>query len=379
MTPLSLAERMRLPGPKRLLALDGGGIRGLITIEILAEIEQQLRARHAARGDFVLADYFDYIAGTSTGGIIAALLALGLPVSRIRDFYLQNGRDMFRSGWAPWRWVRSVYRSEALVATLQEILGADTTLGSRRLRTLLLLVMRNASTDSPWPVSNNPAAKYNAAGIDGCNLDLPLWQLVRASAAAPVFFEPESVQVGSSRFSFIDGGVTSYNNPAFLLFLMATLSPYKLQWPVGERQLLLVSVGTGEKVLLGAARNLALAGKSAIENLLSSTLVEQDVLCRIFGRCIAGDAIDSEVGDLKGASEVPFPKSFTYARYNVKLTRSALDALGLTDIVPAHVEKLDSVRYIADLERVGRAAARQLVRAEHFVGFDSDVLSAVSA
>ena len=55
-------------GPRKLLALDGGGIRGTITLEILAELERSLEQRLGAGPGFVLADYFDYIAGTSTGG-----------------------------------------------------------------------------------------------------------------------------------------------------------------------------------------------------------------------------------------------------------------------------------------------------------------------
>ena len=59
----------------RLLALDGGGIRGIITLEVLAEIERTLRVR-SGRPDLVLCDYFDYVAGTSTGAIIAACVSL---------------------------------------------------------------------------------------------------------------------------------------------------------------------------------------------------------------------------------------------------------------------------------------------------------------
>ena len=56
-----------------------------------------------------------------------------------------------------------------------------------------MVVMRNHTTDSPWPVSNNPLAKYNDRGRKDCNLNLPLWQLVRASTAAPTFFPPEVI------------------------------------------------------------------------------------------------------------------------------------------------------------------------------------------
>ncbi len=365
---LTIAERIRRPGPKRLLALDGGGIRGLISIELLAAIEARLRERLGAGPEFVLADYFDYIGGTSTGGIIAALLALGLSVTEVRDFYLRQGRDMFRRPFAPWRFFRSLYRESNLSARLREIFGADTTLGSERLRTLLLLVMRNADTDSPWPLCNNPHAKYNERGITNCNLDLPLWQLVRASTAAPVYFRPQSLRLGEASFAFVDGGMTSYNNPAFLLFLMATLPPYRLGWPTGEDRLLLVSVGTGATPRPGAARNVMTAIWSVLMDPRYAALVEQDFLCRVFGRCRFGGPIDSEVGDLRDLAW-PFPKLFSYTRYNAELSREGLDALGLTALKVRNVRRMDSVKYMPDLLRLGRAVAERDVTAAHFEGF----------
>ena len=68
---MSYRDRVSSPGPKKLLALDGGGIRGVITLEVLRRLESLL-AKHLGAGDeFVLADYFDYIGGTSTGAVIA--------------------------------------------------------------------------------------------------------------------------------------------------------------------------------------------------------------------------------------------------------------------------------------------------------------------
>lgn len=71
-------------GPYKLLALDGGGIRGMITLEVLAKIEATLRFALGSDESFVLADYFDYIAGTSTGAIIATALSLGMSVAKIQ-------------------------------------------------------------------------------------------------------------------------------------------------------------------------------------------------------------------------------------------------------------------------------------------------------
>ena len=72
----SFRDRLKPQGQKKLLALDGGGIRGVIALEVLARIEEILRER-SGRKDLVLSDYFDYMAGTSTGAIIASCLAMG--------------------------------------------------------------------------------------------------------------------------------------------------------------------------------------------------------------------------------------------------------------------------------------------------------------
>src|SRR5215831_12780770 len=92
---MSFRDKLDKAGPRKLLALDGGGIRGVITLEILAEIERQLQKKLGRGEDFVLADYFDYIAGTSTGAIIAACLSLGMRVEEVARFYKDSGPAMF--------------------------------------------------------------------------------------------------------------------------------------------------------------------------------------------------------------------------------------------------------------------------------------------
>jgi patatin-like phospholipase/acyl hydrolase len=86
-------------GKKRILALDGGGIRGVFTIEILGRMEQLLR-EHFGRPQMVLADHSDLIAGTSTGGIIGSFLSWGEPVDSVRKLYEENTGAMFCK--APW-------------------------------------------------------------------------------------------------------------------------------------------------------------------------------------------------------------------------------------------------------------------------------------
>jgi len=377
----SFRDKLAGTGPRKLLALDGGGIRGLITIEILAGIEAMLRERSGNPG-LVLADYFDYVAGTSTGAIIATCLSLGMTVDRIREFYESNGKTMFEKSSFLKRF-RYKYEDDHLADMLRTVLkqesgeSQDPTLGSEALRTLLLIVMRNATTDSPWPLSNNPAARYNQRDRGDCNLELPLWQLVRASTAAPTYFPPEAVKVGEQTFLFVDGGVTTYNNPSFLLFLMSTMGAYRLGWEAGPERMLLVSVGTGTSP--NANANLAPSDMNLLYNagsipsaLMYAALNEQDLLCRTFGRCRHGAELDREVGSLvdTGAAQAHgLPQLFTYMRYNAELTPAGLAALGVPHIEPEHVQQLDSVEHVRDLQEVGRAAAARQVKAAHFEGF----------
>ena len=149
---MALSDKLKPVPPKKLLSLDGGGIRGVITLEILARIEDILRqTKGMGNPGFRLADYFDYIAGTSTGAIIAACLSIGMSVSEISHFYHSFSKEMFTPAGYLKR-LRYKYEDDKLSAQLKEVLGASTTLGSDTVRTLLMMVMRNATTDSPWRV-----------------------------------------------------------------------------------------------------------------------------------------------------------------------------------------------------------------------------------
>ena len=360
----------------KLLALDGGGIRGIITVEVLAKIEKILQEKLGKDDNFVLADYFDYIGGTSTGAIISACLSIGMRVADLRDFYIKSGKLMFDEARLHRRYYYK-YEDENLANQLKDVFK-DETLGSEKLRTLLMMVMRNANTDSPWPISNNPLAKYNDRTRDDCNLNLPLWQLIRASTAAPTFFPPEVIEArgeGKDPFVFVDGGVTPFNNPAFQLFQMATTEPYKLNWNVGENTMLLVSVGTGltpgyKKDLKPGNMGLKYNATSIPSALMYASQVQQDTLCRIFGKCLEGDLLDREVGKMhKLLAPGKKENFFTYVRYNAELTREGLNELGLNNIDEEDVEKMDSVEHIDELRRVGIASADKKVKDSHFIGF----------
>ena len=373
---VKLTDRLAAKGPRKLLAIDGGGIRGVLSLMILDKIEKLL-IEESKREDYRLADYFDYVSGTSTGGIIAAGIAMGMSVTEILAFYVDNGAKMFDRA-SIIRRLQYQYKSEPLALQLQKVFGEETTLGAPELETLLLLVMRNATTDSPWPISNNPYAKYNDAKHGACNLHFPMWQLVRASAAAPAYFPPEVIDCGGKPFIFVDGGVTMYNNPAFQMFLMATVDRYWAHapadsrgWKTGVDDMLMVSIGTGTSAgenysLRREEMNLIFNATKIPSALMYAALNEQDFLCRVFGDCVSGPLLDREVDNMIESRGPLENKLFRYARYNAELTREGLAALGCGDIEPTSVQKLDLIDALAGLQRIGQAVAVQRVKAEHF-------------
>lgn len=384
--------RMKSAGPKKILACDGGGILGLMSVEILAKLESDLRSRFD-KPDLVLADYFDFVCGTSTGAIIASCISTGMSTEQIRKFYTDSGHQMFDKASLLKR-LRYSYNDEPLARKLREELDKalhhtaspaepNAVLGDAGLRTLLMMVMRNVTTDSPWLVSNNPLAKYNDTARDDCNLKLPLWQLVRASTAAPVFFPPEVVTFGEDKakqyqFVFVDGGVTTYNNPAFLAFQMVTAAPYKISWPTGGDKLLIVSVGTGSSAkarpdvdaddlwLLDNAKNLPGA-------LMNAASAGWDMACRVMGDCRFGPPIDREVNDMMPTGDAAVastvPTQFAYVRYDPDVSQAGLNALGLADIEARQVQVMDSVKHLPQIQRVGATYAAKHVSLDHLRGF----------
>lgn len=364
------------PTPRaRLLAFDGGGIRGLFALKIARRIETLLRER-SGNPKLVLADHFHYIGGTSTGAIIATALSWGLAVDDVIRLYRENARIMFTKDNLSLGGLRGFrFAREPISAFLRDFFveadGKPATLGTSRLRTLLLVVTRNASTGSPWPISNNPKARYNDRSKPGCNLDLPLWQLVRASTAAPTFFPPEIIdivdqasgEVTRNTFAFEDGAVTPFNNPAYLLYTMATLPEYRLCWPQGAERMSLVSIGTGslatgrggrlEEHLLGLAKQVPAA-------LIGSSQWWQDLLCRQQGECRYGEPLDSEIGDLIR----PNPDAkFLYARYDRRITEADVVAAGKFS---RRGFTLDNVELMDCLGEMGAEYARRMVSMLHF-------------
>jgi len=371
--------------PRRLLAIDGGGLAGLIPAEALIQVEQQLNQMTGT--DKPLCDRFDLIGGTSTGAILAAGLALGLKASDLRDFYIKFGKEIFTKEFILTRWWHS-YPSAPLEKHLKEVLGESTTLGSERLRTQILVVTKNATLGADWFFNNNRDNKFFQN-----NSSLPLWQVVRASTAAPTYFPPQTIAVpdGAGKttdYEFIDGGVSSYNNPALQVFLEATIPQYGNGWPMGADNLMLLSLGTGFNSITippGRASHNGLLdwAKYMVKELMGEANLQQNVLMHIIGsRPPAVPSATKELTSTGAAPGIPkvdaldlvtgkmsAQKLVCYQRVTVGLTRERLDQLGLQDVDPVKVREMDAADQISNLQRLGAAVAREQVHMQAFRSF----------
>lgn len=369
---MKLSERLTAKGPKRILALDGGGIRGALELGYLGEIEQILRARHQ-KPDLLLCDYFDFIGGTSTGAIIAAALAIGKDVAEIKQLYLRLGEKVFtKHKWWKWgRWWRATFNAEHLRTELNTLFG-DLTLGhceedplidgetTNCIKTGLCVVAKRADKGSTWPLSNNPNARYYKK-----NKGILLRKLVRASTAAPTYFEEEEIDVGAGeKGMFVDGGVSMSNNPALQLFLMATLKGFRMNWPTGEKNLLMVSIGTGAWTPIQGIDSVTGASKLSWAKRVPSVLMndatkQNQLILQYLSKTPTPWEIDREIGEMTDDCLTPEPL-LTYLRYNAKLDENPLNELALSKMVP----KLESLRNmeigsnVQDLIEIGERAAK---------------------
>lgn len=366
------ALKMKSPGPKRILALDGGGIRGALTLGYLEKLERILRERHH-KEDLRLADYFDLIGGTSTGAIIAAALAIGHDVAKVKRDYLELGGRVFKAHpkWKFWKRVRAFFDHRNLEEELSKMF-VDRSLGDASVRTGLCIVTKRADTGSTWPLINYPLARYYSY-----NRDMYLRHAVRASTAAPVYFVPQKMlvkrgvaTVPDQYGAFIDGGVSMANNPALQLFLIATLKGFHLKWPTGADKLLLVSVGTGywpraDSPDVVTNSRLWDWAREVPSMLMDDASWHNQLMLQYLSDSPTAFSIDREIGNL--AEDLLSDKpAFSYLRYNTPLVEEDLLKIGISN--PPGMTSLREMS-IGDnrhlLAQIGEKAAAVELSEEH--------------
>jgi hypothetical protein len=211
----------------RILSLDGGGVKGTYTASVLCTLE-------AITGKKI-AEHFDLITGTSTGGIIAIAMGLGIPLEKILDLYVSRGPEIFRCpafGWvgrlaACWRHFRRPKHSqEGLQRALSEVFGTRQ-LGESKNR--LVIPAFNAV--------NGDIQLFKTAHSSAYGMDYQRWavDVALATSAAPTYFDAFADCHGRV---FLDGGVWA-NCPAMVGLTEATAN---LGWPIDRIEIL--SIGT---------------------------------------------------------------------------------------------------------------------------------------
>jgi hypothetical protein len=374
---LTRDDHFQTTGPKRILALDGGGLRGMLTLGFLRHIEKLLRARHGSDPGFRLCHYFDLIAGTSTGAIIAAALATGMSVEEVIGHYQRLGREVFSGNWFRKGIVRARYDEATLITHLRRVFGKDRTLGDESLQTGLLIVTKRLDTGSPWPLGNNPRGRYFRAKPTDTwisNADYPLWKVVRASTAAPSYFDPEPLTIASEKGkkvvigTFVDGGVSPFNNPSLQAFMYATLDGYNVKWKTGPEKMLLVSVGTGASDPGRTPSRIAAKGAiKALFSLMDDCAALVEIMMQWMSSSPTARVIDLEIGDLGGDMVAGAPL-LSYLRYDVTLSEEEVGALrpGLSPRQMASLGEMDKPGNLDVLLELGEAAAEQEVKARDF-------------
>ena len=217
----------------RVLSIDGGGVRGIIPALVLAEMER--------RTGMAVGRMFDFVAGTSTGGLLALGLSMpdeagepALRTARVIEMYEKAGQSIFvRTSHNPVHpLLHERYPSDHIERTLDAYFG-DTPLSAAATEVMV------TSYDL---LSRDVVLMSSAAARDDSSLDLPMRVAARATSAAPTYFHPVPVRLGTPSRDrlLIDGGVFA-NNPA-----MCAYTEVQRRRPGAE--VAMVSLGTGDPV-----------------------------------------------------------------------------------------------------------------------------------
>lgn len=251
----------------KVLALDGGGFRGVMTAQILIDVEREIKETY----NCTLHEYFDLVTGTSTGSIIAAGIALKKSATDILNLYKEKGKYIFPAKTRFRRKFRGLLTNRGLYSGLYDSekgLGAVlkdefgelpiSCLAHDAPSTPVLLIPAYNLTQryTPWFCSNN--LKSEPLWYD----EIPIWKICTCSSSAPTFFPPfqlhgKGKQINkngtvddiSYDYFFTDGGI-AVNNPALIGIAHALLAPYHenvgtSKMAVDLQNIAVLSIGTG--------------------------------------------------------------------------------------------------------------------------------------
>lgn len=293
---------------KMILACDGGGIRGIIIARCLEKLEN-IEGKPCNK-------IFNLMAGTSTGAIIVAALAIGIPAAELVKLYLAKGKEMFqknpnliRRHWN-YRYIKTGVKKN-----LQAIFGDIT------LKDLPVDIMITAKD------TVRSETMFFEKKMFG---NMLLREAIESSMSAPIFFKPHG--------RYIDGGVGSFNNPCYQAAVEAI---HYLNYPKGEIRML--SFGTGREI------NNMKVGEAEKKNIIGWAFY-------VIGEGM-DDANEQQVKLVR--REYVKRNEIEFRRYQLSFTNEALDKIGvpIEQIKDASVFKMDAVDYLETLDLVAKKFA----------------------
>jgi len=304
MNDLKLSRNVALRTPSRynVLALSGGGYRGLFAASVLAKLEQ----RYGGRTHIT----FDLLAGTSIGGIVATALAVGIPARRIADAFIANGSAIFkRKRWPrSWLagWTSAKYQGLALEKVITDILGQHAKVKLKNLQHPLILPAVNVTTGGPCLLISAGIDKHKAQ-------DLSLREAALATAAAPTYFPSRKIK----HDDVVDGGLIA-NAPDLVALTEATrLVPMDI--------VKVLSIGTCGEPLAKPPGSTIKAGKIGWvvnHQLIELTLAAQEQLAIQLVKSLLGSR---------------------FLRIDARPSKDELEHLGLDIATPVSTELLQSM------------------------------------
>jgi len=259
----------------RILSLDGGGIKGLFPATVLAELERRYLSGASIAG------YFDLVAGTSTGGIIALGLGAGLTAAKMADLYATRGEKVFPQSsetlWgrlrSSWRNARSFvlynYERTPLEALLKDALGYKL-LGDSAVRLCIPAFEGKHSEVFVFKTPHHRDYKFDRLE--------PMVKAGLATAAAPTYFRPLEHQ----GYTLVDGGVWA-NNPIMLAVIEALIC-----FDVDRSQIDVLSLGCGDDPYVVSPLQSALGGKLTWYNLIFAAMRLQSLAATNQARLLLG-------------------------------------------------------------------------------------------
>ena len=241
----------------KILSLDGGGIRGVLSATLLKEVETIVREKKGQE----LYEYFDLVAGTSTGSILAAGIACQMNAQQMIDIYQKEGKNIFLDSvrWQrKWRKLSQIFGShvlyphergeQGLAKVLEKALcespvgkklGKCPTMAEIKQHTtsqLLILAYDVLSRNTTWFTNDDSTEWY---------YDTELWKICTASASAPTFFPPYKLPYYGESLPHIDGGVAA-NNPGLTAICHALSMTTEGKTNPNIEQIAILSIGTGQ-------------------------------------------------------------------------------------------------------------------------------------